>query len=233
MRTLAFLGHGMGTPQVLETYVQAYHDVQVKVDMIRTAVQDNERLRLENANLRLRAESLQFDCTNREAANRTRELELQLDKETGARVGRTLASIHYTAPTHLLPPQLYTLGVSYFKGREDEKAAVILTYLTGLEENDSFKTPKNYLMTGVTWYRLDNFELADQYFAKVLQAPESPENLSYHAQARLWRGLASERMNKHTKAQFWLRDLIDHHPHSTEAEWVNSREAERAPSPED
>jgi tetratricopeptide (TPR) repeat protein len=202
------------------------------VDMIRHAEVENERLTLENANLRLRTEGLQFDCQARDMANHTRDEELKLNEETGARVGRTLASIAYRPPVHLLPPQLYTLGMSYFKAGEDEKAAVIFTFLTGMDENDTYKSPKNYLLTGVAWYKLDNFELADKYFAKVLESRESPDNLPFHAQARLWRGLSAERMNRHSRAQAWLQELVDHHPHSMEAAWVNAKEAKRVPSSE-
>jgi tetratricopeptide (TPR) repeat protein len=192
-----------------------------KVAALGRAEHENERLRLENANLRSRLEAVQFDCRSRDTARATRDESVRLSKDTGSLVGRTLETIHYRPPTHLLPPQLYTLGVSYFKAQEDEKAAVILTYLTGLEENDAFKTARNYLMTGVAWYRVDNFALADTYFDKVLAQPETPENRAYMAQARLWRGMAAKRMNKTADSQKWLRELLDHHPHSMEAAWIN------------
>jgi tetratricopeptide (TPR) repeat protein len=223
-------GPGWTPSGVLKASKSAIASIQEKVDRLRRAEEENRRLRLENAHLKLRAEGLQFDCQARDAASRTHELEMKLSGETGAKVGRTLASIHYRPPTHLLPPQLYTLAVSYFNAREDEKAAVILTFLTGLEENDTYKTPKNMLMNGVAWYRLDNFEVADQYFGRVLETKETPDNVQYQAQARLWRGLVAERTNRHDKAQHWLRELLDYHPHSTEAGWVNSKEAKRVPA---
>jgi tetratricopeptide (TPR) repeat protein len=138
-------------------------------------------------------------------------------------VGRDLASIQYRVPTNLVPGQLYTLGVSYFKGREDEKAAVIFTFLTGMDDNDSFRNPRNYMLTGIAWYRLDNFATADRYFDRALKAPEAPENLQVLAQARLWKALTSQRLTKHTQAQFWLTELVDHHPLSLEASWINSK----------
>jgi hypothetical protein len=132
-------------------------------------------------------------------------------------------------PTNLVPGQLYTLGISYFKAREDEKAAVIFTFLTGLDDSDVFKTPKNFLLTGIAWYRLDNFATADRYFDRALKAPEKAENLQTLAHARLWKALTASRINKHTQSQFWLTELIDHHPLSVEATWVNSRFGSRAP----
>ncbi len=202
-----------------------FERITEKFYAIRRAEIENERLKLENAHLRLKLESTQFECTTRTSARATTEIEAQLAKQTGSRVGRTLASIAYKPPGHLLPQQLHTLAVQYFRAGELEKAAVNLTFLTGLEETDAFRTPKNYLMTGIAWYRLDNFELADDFFAKVLSAPESEENIQWHAQARLWRALVAKRTNKKSESQGWLRDLIDHHPHSMEAAWVNSSEA--------
>ena len=70
-------------------------------------------------------------------------------------------------------------------------------------------------------YRLDNLELADQFFDRVLKLPAVPEHEQFKAQARLWRGLAAQRSGKRGPAQSSLRDLIDHHPRSIEASWIN------------
>lgn len=219
------------THNVTNGFKEAWLETRKKMREIRSALEENEKLRIENAALQIKAESLKFDCTYKEATHKTHESGVVLTKETGSKVGRSLSSITYTPPTHLLPPQLYVLGVSYFKAKEDEKAAVILTFLTALEENDAYKTAKNYLMTGVSWYRLDNFEVADQYFAKAIGTKDMPENLPYQAQSRLWRGLVAQTLSQRSKAQFWLRDLIDHHPHSVEAGWVNpNKEAHRVPA---
>jgi len=220
--------HGM-----LEPVGLAWESVQDKVDALHKAEADAESLKLENAHLRLKLESLQFDCHAADAELSTKQLELKLTEETWSKVGHSLASIQYKHPGHLLPAQLYTLGVSYFKGREDEKAAEILSFLTGLEENSTYKSPRNFLMTGVAWYRLDNFDTAEHFFDKVMETPDTPENLPFHAHARLWKALVSERLGKHTQSQSILRDLVDHHPHSTEADWVNSMEGNRAPATSD
>ena len=214
--------------QLFETYGGALLSAQRKVEEIRAYEYDNERLRLENANLRLWAESMQLDCRVKEGAQRTHAAESRVLTETGTRTGRTLASIHYRPPAHLLPGQLHTLGVSYFKGREDEKAAVILTFLTELEDNDSFKNARDYVLTGVAWYRLGNLKLADEYFTRALKTAVSEAALPYQAQARLWRGIVAERGGKHLKSQFWLRELVDHHPYSTEARWINAKGSYKA-----
>jgi tetratricopeptide (TPR) repeat protein len=202
-------------------YVRAFASIQDKVDGLRHAELENERLSMENANLRTTLEAMRFERQETNAKNLTEVLERKLTQDAGSRLARTIANITYRVPGNMLPGQLYPLAVSYFKAHEDEKAAVILSFLTGLEEDQTYQTPRNFLMTGVAWYRVDNVDLADSYFERALKTPEVPENLQVHAQARLWRGLASERMGKHAQAQGWLRDLMDHHPHSTEAAWVN------------
>jgi hypothetical protein len=69
--------------------------------------------------------------------------------------------------------------------------------------------------------------LADHYFDLALKAPaEQTENLKYQAQARLWKGILAQRGGKPTETQYWLHDLLDHHPQSTEAAWVNEPKAE-------
>jgi hypothetical protein len=198
-----------------------YDSVRLKAEGLRRAEEENERLRVENANLRFKVESLRFDCHVRNAETQTRTFEKQLVDETGSKAGRVLASLNYRPPSHLNPGQLYTLAVSYFKGREDEKAAVILTMLTEMRDSAVYKVPKNFLMTGIAWYRLDNYDLADLYFNRVVESAETESNLPYQGQSRLWRALVAHRLNKPVRAQFWLRELVDHHPRSLEASWVN------------
>lgn len=199
-------------------YIEAWASFRVKVDEVSAALQENERLRVENAELRLRLETNDFECREKIAANRSDDYGLMLQKQTGTKVGRSLANLSYQPPSHLLPSQLFTLGVSYFKAHEDEKAAVIFTMLTELREGNDFKSGKNFLLTGVAWYHLDNFELADQFFTRALEADTSPE---FHAQARLWRSIVALKLGNHKISQELLQDLIATHPHSVEAQWIN------------
>jgi tetratricopeptide (TPR) repeat protein len=217
----------LSVSRLFKVYGKAFADVQDKVDELYRAEEDNQRLVLENAQLRHRAEALQLDCRVKDAMAATKELELPVDQETAARVNRSLSAINYSIPAYLLPQQIHTLGVTYFKAREDDKAAKIFTYLTGMMDDDIFKTPKNHLLTGIAWYRLDNFKLAEHYFDKVIGAAESSDVLGAQAQARLWKALSFERMGEHEKSQNWLRELVGNHPHSTEAAWVNSVGVER------
>ena len=109
---------------------------------------------------------------------------------------------------------------------------MIFTILADMDEPNLYRTPRTNLLAGASWYRLDNFEMANKYLDKVLEFPEVSENLPFLAQARLWKALSALRVSKVADAQQWLRDLVDHHPHSTEAGWVNSKEAVRATASE-
>ncbi len=217
---------------LIETYSGAWARVQQKADELRHAYEENEKLQLENAHLKLTLEALRFDNLVQKGEKSTEKYEMKLSEETGAKVGRTLAGIKYKLPLQLLPSQLYSLGEAYLQANEDEKAAVIFTSLTGLEENEVYRTAKNFLITGIAWYRIDNFVLANAYFDEVLKAPERPDTIQYQAQARLWNALVARRLHKEIKTQFWLKELVDHHPHSIEARWVNTREVQNATASE-
>lgn len=216
---VSFLAHSYG---------RLFYSLQEKVDEIRRLDEENHKLKLENSHLRLVLESQRYEDYAEKAQKATQAYEWKLSKETGNRTGRTLASIAYKIPTNLIPSQLYSLGTSYFKSRDDEKAAVIFTFLTGLEDDATYKTAHNYLTTGIAWYRLDNFELADFYFNQALRSSKGKAQLL--SQAKLWKGLLSERRGQHVLAQDWLRKVMDQNPHSAEARWINPGGVEREPA---
>lgn len=231
MGVTVFRQHSFAPNSIWARYKEAFVSVHKKVEHLQKVDEENEKLNLENANLRVRVEALQFDCRAQDAAKKTQELGLKFNQETGSRVGRNLASITYKIPPEMLPYQLFPLAVSYFKSRQDEKAAVILTFLTGMEDDRSYRTPRNLLMTGIAWYRLDHYSAAQEYFEQVLKSdvPTSDERgRQIYDQALLWKALTFERLGKHKDSQLTLRRLLDHNPHSREAAWVNGREAIRA-----
>jgi tetratricopeptide (TPR) repeat protein len=216
-------GLGAQVSNLWHVYGHAFISVQEKIDDLKRADEENINLRQENAHLRLVIEGEHYQKYAEKAQKETQTFQWKLSKETGSRTGRTIASIGYKIPQDLLPAQLFSLGMSYFNLHENEKAAVIFTFLTGMEGDESFKTPSNYLLTGIAWYRLENFELADFYFDQVLHSVETQATRRFQGQARVWKGLVAERTGKHDKAQHWLRDVLDHDPHSIEARWVNQK----------
>lgn len=227
--------HGL-VEKILHHYGEAWYKAQAKVDYFRKIEVENRKVRVQNAALKLEVESLRFGGQTEHAAERAKEVQAKLAQATGTDVGRTLASLSYRAPTNLMPSQLNTLGVSYLAGQEYEKAAVIFTQLSELEANDSYKTGKTYLSAAVAWYKLENLKMTETYLDKVLKTPAQGENLRYQAQARLWKAVLAKNAKKEIKVQYWLNDLVDNHPHSREAEWVNRSqnggESARAPAQE-
>ena len=215
-------GYGRGVLHTIFYPVEsAWKSASHKIWELDHAQDEVAQLRHDNAELRIQAETLQFGCQARNAEHTTRHYSAKLSQETGSKVGRTLASFTYRIPEQLSPSQLYSLGVSYFKSNDHEKAAAIFSYLVSIEDSDAYKTSRDFLTAGIAWYHLDNLDIADRFFDEVLKAPETATSVPYQAKARVWKSLISERLGKHLKSQYWLRELLDHHPRSTEAGWVN------------
>jgi TolA-binding protein len=203
--------------QVLENINETVHEIR-RLDL------ENQRLKLENAQLRLRLESSEFEASVVRSKALTEAYASQIEKTAGNRVGRTIASITYQPPTHLLPQQLHALGVSQFRAHEYDKAAKIFTLLSELAKGDTYKTSGHRLLTGITWYRLKNWDMADTYFDQILsQAGEQPSDteLKHLAQARLWKALLAHQRGRKSESQKWMSELVEHHPRSPEAGWIN------------
>lgn len=240
LRQVRFLASSTGSggaTQITQIYHDAYEQtlgtVTEKFKAVQQAEIRNTWLELENANLKVELEKAKFSCRYGSAQKTTEKGRREIQAKSGSLVGRTLASIDFTPPAQLSPEQLYIMALAYLKGREDEKAAYVLTQLVEMQDTDTFKTAQNYLLTGVTWYRLKNYKLADQYLALALKLPEGKASIAYQARARLWKAVVAKAMGQESKSQFWMTELVDHNPHSMEAEWINSEKggsSERQPA---
>lgn len=211
--------------QARDTFEQAYDQtlgtMTEKLKALQQAEARSHWLALENANLRAEIERLKYGGKIEDNSKRTKKISLKITQEVGSRVGRSLAGIDFAPPQNLPPQQLYILALSYMKAKEDEKAASLLTTLTGLEDLATFKTAQNYVLTGTVWYRLKNYKLAEQYMDDALKLPENKDSLPYQARARLWKAVLARKAGKDMKVQHWLAELVDHHPYSVESEWIN------------
>ncbi len=200
-----------------------FQQMQSQARRLQRTDEDNHELRNENADLRIRIEKLKLECSSQVAQARTKKVSDTLGQETGTEIGRTLETIDYRAPTQLLPAQLHVLAITYFKAKDYERAAVLLTHLLTQEATKEYRNARNYLLAGVSWYRLDHVKHADYYFGKTLEEAGEAENLKFHAQARLWRAIVAKGTGKATEAQTWLTELVDYHPNSKETAWVNGK----------
>ncbi len=210
--------------------IQFFKGIQEKVDSIKTAEETSRRLQLENAHLRVMLETSRYACLSDEAKKQTEKVGAKLNAETGTKIGRTLASIPYQIPENMMPDALYTLGVSYFKARDSEKAVAILSFLADMQGDDTYKTPTNYLMTGISWFRLDNYKYADDYFSRVIDMKPTKENRPYKVQAKVWKALVADRQHDKSAAQAWLKRTLESHPQTKEARWINPQEGDRLPA---
>lgn len=209
-------------------YFEAIQEVQRKLETVQALETENERLKLENQALRQWTESGRFNCKMETARVQAETSQRMLASEAGALTARLRETITYQVPEQLLPTQLFTLGHTYFKAREDEKAAVIFSYLTELPNDRTFRAPAPYLLTGIAWYRLHHYREAERYFELILQMKPEKPNLRYQAQARLWLALSSERKGATQASQRWLLELLDHHPRAVETSWINRKKAMEA-----
>ena len=83
------------------------------------------------------------------------------------------------------------------------------------------RTTKNYVISGVIWFRLDNLAQADQNFELAIKQKVTPESAPYHAQALLWKALMAKRLQGDAQVEHWLQGLLEQHPYTAETRWVN------------
>lgn len=210
--------------KIFDVYVDAIRSVNDKVRAIYRAEEENRKLKLENAYLRVAVESQKFSCRADEAKKKTETVGKKLATSAGSKAARSLASIRYQFPENLLPEQLHALGVSYFKVKDDEKAAVIFNFLVGLEDDHTFKTAENYLMAGISLYRLENYKSARDFFEKI-EKLEVTDEITKKAkrQASYWNALVAERLRDGRRAQKIILENLEKDPHTKEARWVNPK----------
>lgn len=213
---------------LLDESVRMVKSAQIKANRLMSVEIENERLKLENAKLKEVVVTNQFRLESEEGVAHNRTVSSKIEEEAWTKTGRTPEQIVYQPPTQMTPAQLNTLGISYFNAREDEKAAVIFSRLVDESEVHGFKGPKTLVLAGIAWYRLDNLRKADEYFERALKVEEAPEELPYFAQARMWRGMVYARVGKHELAQQFFHEVLDQHPQSPEAAWINRQKDSQA-----
>lgn len=208
--------------RVLDTYLEAMESVNAKVRALQQTEEENKKLRLENAYLRVMVETGRFTARAEDAKKKTETVGKKLATAAGSRAARSIASIRYQFPENLLPEQLLALGVSYFKVRDDEKAAVILNFLTELEDDKSFRNAANYLMAGIAFYRLEHYKNATEYFERIAKLTETDaETAKAKRQAVYWQALVAERTKNRGLAQKLILESLEKDPQTKEARWVN------------
>ena len=208
-----------------DTYSHAVESVQARVEELRRADEEVVRLRNENAHLRIALELARNENLAHQARRDHEENAGKAKRDTWTLSGRSESTIGYQPPEHLTPDQMYTLALSYFKAREDEKAAKILSVILRSDEAaggvaqqaQQYQTAANYMMAGIAWYRIDNLKVAGEFFAKAKELDKD----GVGDQVRLWNALMARRQGDHRKSQDYLKQVLDRNPNSMEAQWIN------------
>jgi hypothetical protein len=220
--------------RLLTMSIESVTGFQAKLESVKRADEETKILKKENATLRLMLETKKYSCRVEEAKTIAKTVGEHLNATTGTSVGRTLSSIRYQIPENLLPDQLHALGVSYFKLKDDEKAVTIFSFLTELESDTIYKTSENYLLTAISWYRLENYKKSAEYLDLILKGIPGKERERYQIQAKLWKALVGKKLSNRTEVAKWIQNTVENHPHSKEARWVNPQgEEHRKPAQEE
>lgn len=200
--------------------VHHWHDWQNHLGLFQELDVEFRRTALENSRLRQNLEELQFSCAERLGHDQTEALATKAKRETGSSLGRSLASLHYEMPKHLLPNQLQALGIQYYKKNEFDKAAVILTKLSEYADEPTFKQGEHTLLAGMAWYHLENHEFADLYFRRTLEAPDSDER--WKARAGVMRAVLAHQKKDKAAVDAALKVVLGRFPETEEARWITS-----------
>ena len=118
--------------------------------------------------------------------------------------------------------------------RSDEKAVSIFSFLTELDSDNTYRTAEMYLLTAISWYRLDNFKNSSEYLDRVLGGTPGKEQERHIIQAKLWKALVAKKLKNRSDIEKWIQSTVESHPHSKEARWVNPQGSrERKPAQEE
>ena len=211
------------------TYKKHFFSFIDKLDEMKSLDHENQLLSEKLANLEKEIALEHSGEEEQEAKANTQEVAGRLHAEAGSDLARVVAAIDYSAPKNLLPNQLYTLGVGYFRKQEYEQAAVILSQLIELKEDTSYQKADSQLMCAIAWYKLNQFKLANEYLSQA-KAKSEPSAAIYRT-ALMWEALTAQAQGKKFESQQMVTAIISRYPHSEEAAWVNQHIAlERKPA---
>jgi lipoprotein NlpI len=181
--------------------------------------EENEALKAQLAEMDKKQTLAESDLAERELASMNELLEKKVKEETGSAEARLPQTIAYEVPKHLMPSELYPLGLAYFRKQDFEKTVAIFDHLFKLPEERNYETAENYLMSGISWYHLKNYTLSRKHIQEALTRSHVNDNV--HRQGMLWVVLVEKAEGKNAIAQTKLLNFIGQYPHSEEGQWIN------------
>ena len=204
---------------IIGTYRHHFFSTVFRLDELKALDQENEELNRKVAGLEKEIVLANAKKDEAVAKAETETAAEELKAEAGSELARVEESIDYEVPANLIPNELYTLALGYFRKNEYEQAAVIMSHLVQMREEAGFQKSENFLMCGIAWFKLKHYSLAQKYLIAAKERSRPTD--SVFRKARLWEAFVAQAEGKKVQAQRVLTSLIEQFPHAEEVEWVN------------
>lgn len=215
---------------VLGTYQRRFFSTWGKLKELQDIDLENQRLQSKVATLEKDQTLYQSSEHAHQAEVLTEKVKHQLHQQGGSELARTSSGIQYEVPNHLLGHQLHVLAVGYFRKADFEKSAMIFAHILDAKNETRFRSAHNYLMCGISWYKIKNFKRSEACLAHALELSEPGSGLQ--RKTLLWKSFIAQSTGHKKEAQHILDAMIAKFPHSEEVRWVNGhgRFADRTPA---
>ncbi|MBC7396156.1 MAG: hypothetical protein H7333_01835 [Bdellovibrionales bacterium] len=204
---------------VIGTYKRHFSFFAGGMHKLSVLEQENEELQNRVAELEKKTTLNETAQVERNLASLNERLELKLKEDTGSNAARIPQGMTYEVPEHLTHQQLYTLGLGYFRKQEYEKSALIFTYLLNLQDDKVFERAENYLISGISWFHLKDYNRASKLVAEAQK--HSLKANPIHREAILWQAMVEKALGKEKLAQSTLLSFVGQYPHSEEGQMIN------------
>jgi len=180
---------------------------------------ENDELQQKVADLEKRSTLLETKQVEREIAAVNEHVEDTLRDQAGSELATAKTTLKFEIPRNLSYAQLYALGLGYFKSGDYEKSAVLMDHLLNLKDEPKYRVPENFLISGISWFKLKNYHLSmrDVTEAKNASHPADPTYQS----ALLWESMIQKNLGRAATSQETLLKYVELYPHSEESQFVN------------
>lgn len=180
---------------------------------------ENETLNERVAELEKQNALLDNAKSERELASLNELVQGDVKTQTGSERAILLDSIDYELPERVSDSGLYALALGYFRRQEYEKTVVLFDHLLNLKEDQQFMKADNYLLNGIAWFHLKNYNEAHRQVD--LASKNSDFANPIHRSAILWDALISKAEGNSTVSQAKLLKFLELYPHSEESRMIN------------
>jgi tetratricopeptide (TPR) repeat protein len=201
------------------TYKKHFFAFTDQLDDLARMDRENDELQQKVAHLEKKVTLNETRQAERELASLNEMLEERLRDDAGSELAIAMRTITYEIPNNLSYAQLYSLALGYFKKEDFEKSALLFHHLLELKEESKYRTAENYLLSGISWFKLHNFHLAARDIKDAKEGSRPSDSI--HGSAILWEALVQKNLGKNRVSQEILLKYIETYPHTEESALVN------------